>query len=395
MRPIFARSIIRQVLQLADKRDYYELLGVEKNASDADIKRAYRKLAKQYHPDMNPGDENSEHKFKEATEAYEVLSDSDKRAKYDQFGHAAFEQGGGGGRGGYDFNDMGDIFGDIFGDFFGGGQRRQNPNAPQVGASIKATIQLEFEEAVFGVEKEISVTTADPCDTCHGSGAKPGTQPETCPTCHGSGQVRYNQQTLFGTVASVRACSQCNGSGKIVKERCTDCSGAGYVRRNKKISVSIPKGIDNGQSIRLRGKGEPGKNGGPRGDILLTILVKDHQYFERQGIDILYTMPISFTQAALGAELEVPTIDGTVKYEMKAGTPTNTRFRLKGKGVPRLNNDKVRGDQYVTVIIEVPKNLNDRQVQLLKEFAAASSDDDNKPNEKKKKWYDKVKDGLK
>jgi len=382
---------------MAEKRDYYETLGVSKDASEADIKKAYRKLAKQYHPDTNPGDSVSEQKFKEATEAYEVLSDSNKRAKYDQFGHAAFDPnaGAGGFRGGFDFGDMSDVFGDIFGDFFGGGARRQNSNAPQKGANLRANIKLSFEEAVFGVEKDIQVTTSDPCDTCHGSGAKPGTSPEQCPTCHGAGQVRYNQQTLFGTVSSVKTCSHCQGSGKIIKERCSDCQGSGYVRKNKKISVTIPEGIDNGQSIRLKGKGEPGKNGGPRGDILLTIYIEPHPLFERHDVDIHYTMTISFAQAALGAELEVPTIDGNVKYEMKAGTQTNTRFRLKGKGVPRLNNPKVRGDQYVTVIIDVPRNLTERQIELLKEFDSLSkpnSNDSSSGSDKKKKWYDKVKD---
>lgn len=381
---------------MAEKRDYYEILGVSKSASEADIKKAYRKLAKQYHPDTNPGDSVSEHKFKEATEAYEVLSDSGKKAKYDQFGHAAFDQsaGAGGFRGGFDFGDMNDVFGDIFGDFFGGGSRRQNSNAPQKGANLRANIKLSFEEAIFGVEKDIQVTTSDPCDTCHGSGAKPGTSPEQCPTCHGSGQVRYNQQTLFGTVASVKTCSHCQGSGKVIKDKCSDCQGSGFVRKNKKISVSIPEGIDNGQSIRLKGKGEPGKNGGPRGDILLTIYIEPHAHFERHDVDIHYTMLISFAQAALGAELEVPTIDGNVKYEMKAGTQTNTRFRLKGKGVPRLNNPKVRGDQYVTVIIDVPRELTERQMELLKEFESLSKSNpnDSTGGDKKKKWYDKVKD---
>lgn len=379
---------------MAEKRDYYETLGVQKGASDTEIKKAYRKLAKQYHPDTNPGDSVSEHKFKEATEAYEVLSDSNKRAQYDQFGHAAFENGGGAGgfRGGFDFGgDMGDIFGDIFGDMFGGG-RRQSSNAPQKGSNLRANIRLKFEEAVFGVEKEIQMNISDPCETCNGTGAKAGTQPEQCPTCQGAGQVRYNQQTLFGTISSVKTCNHCQGTGKIIREKCSDCQGSGFVRKNKKMSVTIPEGIDNGQSIRLKGKGEPGKNGGPRGDILLTVYVEPHAYFERQDTDIFYTMPISFTQAALGAELEVPTIDGNVKYEIKPGTQTNTRFRLRGKGVPRINNPKIRGDQYITVIVDVPQNLTERQVELLKEFAAISKDNNNDNSDKKKKWYDKVKD---
>lgn len=388
---------------MADKRDYYEVLDVPKSANETDIKKAYRKLAKKYHPDMNPGDKDAEHKFKEATEAYEVLSDSEKRSKYDQFGHAAFSNGGGpGGFSAHDFGDMGDIFGDIFGDFFGGGGSRRNANAPRKGANLRASIQLEFEEAVFGIEKEIQIVVSDKCESCNGSGAKAGTKPETCSTCRGSGQVRYNQQTLFGTVQSVRTCNHCQGTGKVIKEKCTDCHGSGYIKKRKKISVSIPAGIDNGQSIRLRGKGEPGQNGGPRGDVLLTIYVKEHKFFERHGMDIHYTMPISFTQAALGSELEVPTLDGKVKYDIKPGTQTNTRFRLRSKGVPRLNNLKVRGDQYVTVIVDVPNKLSDRQKELLKEFAEISGDqanqsinhEDNHDKNKKKKWYDKVKDAF-
>lgn len=377
---------------MADKRDYYDVLGVSKSSTEQEIKKAYRKLAKQYHPDMNPGDSEAEHKFKEATESYEVLSNQEARAKYDQFGHAAFSNGGGGQgfNGAADFGDMGDIFGDIFGDFFGGG-RRSNPNAPRQGANVRASLNLEFEEAVFGVEKEIYLDISDSCEECHGSGAKKGTSPETCHTCKGSGQMKYNQQTLFGTVSSVRTCSTCGGKGKTIKEKCTLCHGSGYVNQHKKISVAIPAGIDHGQSIRLRAKGEPGVNGGPRGDVLLTIYVKKHKVLVREGVDIFYTMPISYTQAALGGEIEVPTLDGTVKYDIIAGTQTSTKFRLRGKGVPRLNNEKVRGDQYVTVIVDVPKKLNEKQKQLLVEFAAASGDEVNEPN-KKKNFFDKVKD---
>lgn len=379
---------------MADKRDYYEVLGVSKDASDSDIKKAYRKLAKKYHPDMNSGDADSDHKFKEATEAYEVLSDPDKRKKYDQFGHAAFANGGGpsGFNGGFDFSDMGDIFGDIFGDFFGGGGRRSRGNAPTQGANIRASMKLDFEEAVFGVEKEIQINVSDECDTCNGTGAKKGTTTQTCSHCNGSGQVRYNQQTLFGTVASVRTCNVCNGSGKIIKEKCSDCNGSGFVKKRKKISVSIPAGIDNGQSIRLKGKGEPGTNGGPRGDLLLTIYIKPHEYFERHGTDIHYVMPITFAQAALGAELEVPTLDGKVKYDIKAGTQTHTRFRLRNKGVPYINNSKLRGDQYITVVVKTPENLTDKQKELLKEFSNISGEEVNTSEKKKKGIFDKVKD---
>lgn len=379
---------------MADKRDYYETLEVSRDATDSDIKKAYRKLAKKYHPDMNPGDESAEHKFKEATEAYEVLSDSSKRSKYDQFGHAAFNNGAGGAGGfggGFDFSDVGDMFGDIFGDFFGGGRRR-NANAPTRGASIKTSVTLKFEEGVFGVEKEIDVTTSENCDDCSGTGAKKGTTSDTCPQCNGSGQVRYNQQTMFGNITSVKTCNQCGGAGKIIKEKCASCHGTGYVRKRKKIAVDIPAGIDNGQSIRLKGKGEPGTNGGPRGDLLVTVYIEPHEFFDRQGNDIYYTLPIAYSQAALGAELEVPTLDGNVIYEIKEGTQTHTRFRLKGKGVPHIRNPKARGDQFVTVIVDVPKKLNEKQKELLKEFSATFGDD--VKENKKKKWYDKVMDAF-
>lgn len=379
---------------MADKRDYYEVLGVSKEANEAEIKKAYRKLAKQYHPDTNPNDDKAEHLFKDATEAYEVLSDGDKRAKYDQFGHAAFQNGGGPGGYAGGFGDMGDIFGDIFGDFFGGGARRQNPNAPTKGDNLRASIQLDFEEAVFGAQKDLNVTTSEPCETCHGSGAKPGTKPETCHVCKGAGQVRYNQQTLFGNVTSVKTCSACNGSGKTIKEKCATCYGSGYEKKKSKISVTIPAGIDHGQTIRLKGKGEPGTNGGPRGDILLTIYVKPHEHLERRGYDVYFEMPISFVQAALGAELEVPTLDGQVKYDISPGTQTHTRFRLRGKGIPHLNNERIRGDQYVSVVVDVPKKLNNEQIQKLKEFADVSGDDINEPT-KRKGFFDKVKDNFK
>lgn len=384
---------------MAEKRDYYEVLGVSKTADEKELKRAYRKLAKQYHPDTNPDDKVAEAKFREATEAYEVLNDPQKRQQYDQFGHAAFSQGAGGGYGGFGgFSgmDMGDIFGDFFGDIFGGG-RRANPNAPRQGASLRASLELEFKEAVFGVEKDLNITISEECSTCSGSGAKPGTKPETCTTCNGSGQVRYNQQTMFGAVSSVRPCSTCNGTGKTIKEKCTTCSGGGYVKTKKRISVTIPAGIEDGQTIRLRGKGEPGINGGPRGDILLTLYVKPSKDFERVGNDIYYTMPITFTQAALGAELVVPTLEGEVSYPMNAGTQTGTRFRLRGKGVPYLNNSRIRGDQYITVVVETPKNLNEEQKELLRkleESLGGKKSSPQKGNSKKKGFFDKMKDGL-
>lgn len=382
---------------MAEQRDYYEVLGVGKDANDSDIKKAYRKLAKQYHPDTNPGNEDAAHHFREATEAYEVLSDEGKRRQYDQFGHAAFGQGGmgaGGFGGGMDF-DMGDIFGDMFGDFFGGGGRGRSRanNGPQKGASLRASMELAFEEAVFGTDKDINITVSDECDTCHGTGAKPGTHPETCSHCGGTGQVRYNQQTILGTVQSVRTCPHCEGSGKEIKHKCDTCHGSSYVKKRKKISVNVPAGIDHGQTIRLKGKGEPGRNGGPRGDILLTIYVKDHKEFIREGTDIYYRMKISMAQAALGTELEVPTLDGNVKYSIEPGTQTGTRFRLRGKGVPFINHGKARGDQYVDVVIDTPKDLTQRQKELFLELAESFGDDVTSMK-KKKGIFDKVKDSF-
>lgn len=359
---------------MAEKRDYYEVLGVSKTASDSEIKSAYRKLAKKYHPDMNPGDKEAEAKFKEASEAYAILSDADKRRQYDQFGHAAFDGGVGGGAGGFDFNgfDMGDIFGDIFGDFFGGGGRsRSANNGPMKGQNVRVSVHLTFEEACFGTEKEIELNIKEDCAKCHGTGAKPGTQPETCSKCGGKGQVVFTQQSLFGVVRNVQACPDCHGTGKIIKDRCPDCGGSGYISRRKKISVSIPAGIDNGQSIRIRDKGEPGINGGPRGDLLVQVIVGRHPIFQRQDYDIYSTAPITFAQAALGAEVRIKTIDGDVMYTVKPGTQTDTRVRLRGKGVPTTRNKQVRGDHYVTLVVQVPTKMNAEQKELLKAFDQA------------------------
>ena len=359
---------------MAEKRDYYEVLGVSKTASDSEIKSAYRKLAKKYHPDMNPGDKEAEAKFKEASEAYAILSDADKRRKYDQFGHAAFDGGAGGGAGGFDFNgfDMGDIFGDIFGDFFGGGGRsRSANNGPMKGQNVRVSVHLTFEEACFGTEKEIELNIKEDCAKCHGTGAKPGTQPETCSKCGGKGKVVFTQQSLFGVVRNVQACPDCHGTGKIIKDRCPDCGGSGYISRRKKISVSIPAGIDNGQSIRIRDKGEPGINGGPRGDLLVQVIVGRHPIFQRQDYDIYSTAPITFAQAALGAEVRIKTIDGDVMYTVKPGTQTDTRVRLRGKGVPTTRNKQVRGDHYVTLVVQVPTKMNAEQKELLKAFDQA------------------------
>ncbi len=383
------------------KRDYYEVLGVDKNADEAAIKKAYRVLAKKYHPDMNPGDKEAEVKFKEASEAYAILSDPEKKRQYDQFGHAAFENGGAGGYGGgFDFSgaDFGDIFGDIFGDFFGGssrGSRRPN-NGPSKGANIRTSIRITFEEAVFGVDKEIELTLKDPCNTCRGTGAKPGTNPETCPKCGGKGQVVFTQQSFFGTVRNVQTCPDCGGSGKVVKEKCPNCHGSGFIANRKKIQVSIPAGIDNGQSVRIRDKGEPGTNGGPRGDLLVEVMVQRHPIFQRQEYNIFSTVPVSFPVAAIGGEVVIDTVDGRVIYEVKPGTQTDTKIRLKGKGVPSLRNKEMRGDHYVTLVVQVPDKLTHEAKELLKQYdlatgnslnAAKDIESEKESNEKKKKGF--------
>lgn len=369
---------------MADKRDYYEVLGVSKSASDSELKSAYRKLAKKYHPDTNPGDAEAEAKFKEASEAYAVLSDADKRRQYDQFGHAAFENGGGGGAGGFDFSgmDMSDIFGDIFGDFFGGGRRR-DPNAPTRGANIRAQVRITLEEACFGVDKELELNLKDECTTCNGSGAKPGTSPETCTTCGGKGQVMTTQKSLFGMVQNVTTCPHCHGSGKVVKEKCTDCHGTGYTSSRKKIQVSIPAGIDHGQSVRIRGKGEPGTNGGARGDLLVEVFVERHEDFERRDYDIFSTVKVSYPKAVLGGEIVVKTIDGDVAYSMKAGTQTGTRVRLRGKGVPSLRNKKLRGNHYVDIVVDVPTTITREQKKLLQQLEDSFNDQDGKKHKKR------------
>ena len=391
------------------KRDYYEVLGVDRNADDAALKKAYRALAKKYHPDMNPGDKEAEKKFKEASEAYAVLSDAEKRRQYDQFGHAAFEGGAGGaggGFGGFDFNgaDFGDIFGDIFGDLFGGGRRGGRAgNGPMQGANIRKGVRITFEEAVFGCEKEWEVVIKDPCTTCNGTGAKPGTSPATCPKCGGKGQVVYTSQSFFGTVQNVQTCPDCHGTGKIIKEKCSDCAGTGYVASKKTIQVSIPAGIDNGQSIRIRGKGEPGTNGGPRGDLLVEVTVSRHPVFGRQDMHIFSTAPISFAQAALGGDVRIKTVDGDVLYNVKPGTKTDTKVRLKGKGVPSLRNKQVRGDHYVTLVIQTPEKLSAEAKEALRKFDALTGNTLNqdidfektdKKKGKKKGFMDKLKESF-
>lgn len=360
---------------MADKRDYYEVLGVSKNATENEIKHAYRKVAKKYHPDANPGDKEAEEKFKEAAEAYEVLSDPEKKARYDQFGHAAFEQGSGpGGFGGFDFGggDMGDIFGDIFGDFFGGGRSRGGArNGPRQGANLRAGVRITFEDAIRGVDKDLEITLKDQCTTCGGNGCEPGTSPETCTKCNGTGQVVFTQQSMFGMVRNVQTCPDCNGSGQIIRHKCKDCAGTGYVKVRKKITVSVPAGIDNGQTVRIREKGEPGINGGPRGDLLVNVTVSRHPKFQRQEYDIYSTEPISFAQAALGATIQIDTVDGPYEYKIKAGTQTDTRVRLKNKGVPTIRNKNVRGNHYVTLVVQVPERMTDAQKEALRQFQIA------------------------
>ena len=360
------------------KRDYYEVLGVDKNADDAAIKKAYRVLAKKYHPDMNPGDTEAEKKFKEASEAYAVLSDPDKRRQYDQFGHAAFA-GGAGGAGGFDFSgmDFEDLFGDLgdlFGGIFGGGRSRARGNEPRKGATLRTSVRITFEEAVFGCSKEIELNVKETCKTCNGSGAKPGTSPVTCSRCGGKGQTVVTENAFFGMTRSVKICPDCQGTGKVIKEKCTDCYGTGYVSMKKRYSVDIPAGIDNGQSIRKPGLGDPGLNGGPRGDALVEVIVGRHPIFQRQDMDIFSTVPMSFTVAALGGEVLIDTVDGKVIYDVKPGTQTDTRVRLKGKGVPSWRNRDIRGDHYVTLVVQVPDKLSHEAKELLKQFDEMTGD---------------------
>ena len=374
------------------KRDYYEVLGVQKGATDAEIKKAYRRLAKENHPDLHPGDKEAESRFKEINEAYEVLSDSDKRSRYDQFGFAGVDPNsaaggggfGGGFAGGFDFGDLGDIFGSFFGGGFGGGRAR---TGPQRGESLRMGLTITFEEAAFGCEKEVTLDRVEQCETCHGSGAAAGTSPETCPNCHGSGQVQQRRQTPMGVFATTTTCPRCGGKGKIISNPCKDCGGTGQVRRRKTVKVSIPAGIDNGQTISLRGQGNAGRNGGPSGDLLLVISVLPHQLFRRDGEDVYCDAPITFTQAVLGGEMEIPTIDGKVKYTIPEGTQTGTTFRLRGKGIPNVNG-RGRGDQFVTVHIETPRNLNREQKEALRKFSETLKENN---YEERKSFFKKFK----
>jgi len=379
---------------MADKQDYYDTLGVSKSATDSELKSAYRKLAKQHHPDANPGDEAAEAKFKEISEAYAVLSDGDKRAAYDQYGHAAFDPSSGGGGGFYgNVNfDMHDIFNSFFGDsfdIFGGGGRRRN--GPRRGADLQMRMQIKFEEAVFGASKEVQLQANELCGTCKGSGAKPGTHPENCKECGGSGQVRVMQQTLLGSMTTVRSCPACKGEGRVIKDPCATCRGAGKVRATKTLNITVPKGIDNGQSIRLAGKGEPGEKGGPDGDLLITMQIQPHKVFSRQGNNLYLDVPITFVQAALGDEISVPMLDGTEeKYNIKAGTQPGAIVHLKGKGVPSVRNNRNVGDLVVTLNVTVPTSLTEKQKEHLRDFNEAMGDDYNKKN-----WFEKIKQSFK
>lgn len=381
------------------KRDYYEVLGVQKGCSDEELKKAYRKVAKKYHPDLNPGDAEAEAKFKEANEAYAVLSDAEKRQRYDQFGHAGVDPNfgaGGAGAGGFDFSDFGDIFDTFFGGSggfggFGGSTRTRNPNGPIRGNNVNISINLSFIEAAKGCKKTININRMVRCEECNGSGAAAGTQPEICPDCHGSGQVMTQQRTPFGMMQSARPCSRCGGTGKIVKDPCKKCNGMGRSRKAVKLEVSVPAGIDDGQTFVLRGQGDDGLNGGPAGDVNVTVSVRRDPLFERDGYDVWCDVPITFTQAVLGAEVTVPTIDGKVSYTVPEGTQPGTVFRLRNKGISYING-RGRGDQYVRVNIEVPTNLSSKQKDALREFDGQCTD---KNYNKRKGFFEKLKDFMK
>ena len=373
---------------MADKRDYYEVLGVQKGASAEEIKKAYRKQALKYHPDRNPDNKEAEEKFKEAAEAYEVLSDDDKRSRYDQFGHAGVDPNFGAGQGGAwgGFGDFGDL-GDIFGSFFGGGaSRAARQNGPRRGENVGARLDLTFEEAAFGCDKEVSVGRIENCSSCNGSGSADGAV-ETCSYCKGAGQVRTTQNFMGMAVQSTTTCPQCNGKGKIIKNPCTTCRGKGKVRRTQKIKVKVPAGVDHGQSVRVRGEGCVGSNGGPNGDLMVEIRVRNHPIFERQDYTVFCEVPITFTQAALGAEIQVPTLDGKVSFNIPEGTQTGTVFTLRDKGIPYVNNPRRRGDQRFTVVVETPTKLGKEQKELLRQLDATLED-----TPKRKKFFDTIKD---
>jgi molecular chaperone DnaJ len=373
---------------MMSKRDYYEVLGISNSASKDEIKKAYRKLSKKYHPDINK-EPDAEEKFKEVKEAYEVLSDDQKRSHYDQFGHTDPNQGFGGGG---DFGGFGG-FEDIFSTFFGGGGgRRRDPNAPRQGADLQYTMTLAFEDAVFGKDTEIEIPREETCETCNGSGAKKGTKPETCTHCHGSGQLNVEQNTPFGRIVNRRVCSYCDGTGQEIKHKCATCSGAGKVKKRRKISVKIPAGIDDGQQLRISGQGEPGINGGPAGDLYVVFHIRPHEFFERDGDDVYCEMPITFAQAALGDEIEVPTLHGKIKLKVPSGTQTGTKFRLRGKGIPNVRG-RGQGDQHIIVKVITPTKLTEKQKQLLQEFAEISGPA--LKDDQEEGFFDKVKRAFK
>ena len=380
---------------MADKRDYYEVLGVGKGASDDEIKKAYRKLAKKYHPDLNKDNPDAETKFKEAAEAYEVLSDSEKRSRYDQFGHAGVDPnqgfGGGGYGGGFGGFDMGDIFESFFGGGFGGGGGRSRRNGPVRGSDIQQAIELTFEEAAFGCKKKINIIRSENCEECGGSGAKKGTSPVTCSKCGGTGQMRSVQNTPFGQFASTTTCNACGGKGSKISDPCSRCNGSGHIRKPRELEVNIPAGIDHGQTVSVRGQGEAGLRGGPAGDVLITVYVKKNSVFTREGNNVYVDVPITFVQATLGCEIEIPTIDGKVTQRIPEGTQHGTKFRLREKGIPSIRTG-ARGDQYVRIIVEIPKNLSSRQREILEEFAKESNE---KNYNQRKKFTDKIKDYFK
>lgn len=372
-------------------KDYYDILGISKGTSDDEIKKAYRKLAMKYHPDRNPDNKEAEEKFKDINEAYQVLSDPQKKSQYDQFGTTDFN-GGFGGAGGFDFSGMGG-FEDIFDSFFGGGfSSRKRRNGPERGADLEYTLNLTFEEAVFGIEKEITISKNENCDTCNGTGSKPGSNSKTCDNCGGTGQVRYQRNTPLGSFVSTATCDKCNGTGKVITDPCSHCHGKGTVRKNKKVKIKIPAGVDTGNVLPLRGQGEPGKNGGPSGDLYINLRVAPHKLFNRKGFDIYIEEHISFGKASFGTELKVATIDGDVKYKVPAGTQSGTVFRLKGKGVPRVNGHG-RGDEYVKIIVDIPKSLNEKQEEALIAFMEASGE--KMDDTHKKSFVDKIKDSFK
>ncbi len=384
---------------MPEKKDFYEVLGVSKGCSDDELKKAYRKLAKQYHPDLNPGDKEAETRFKEVNEAYEILSDPQKKSRYDQYGHAGVDPsygggaggfGGGFGGGGFGFDGFEDILGSFFGGGFGGSTRTRNPKGPIKGGDIRVSLTLDFMEAVKGVKKTIHISNLQNCDECGGSGAAKGSSPETCSECSGSGQVRVSQRTPFGTIQTARTCTRCNGKGTVIKDECKSCSGKGRIRSSKTLEVHVPAGIDDSQSFVLRSEGDQGLNGGPSGDCVVTVTVRPDAIFERDGFDIWCEVPITFAQATLGAEITVPTVDGKVSYTVPEGTQPGTVFRLRNKGVPYVNG-RGRGDQYVRIALEVPKNLSNKQKEALKNYDSLMTD---KNYEKHKSFFDKLKDMM-